>query len=122
MCELVTFQQELFVRIRRSDGKKEKRREKQSGVPSQFDRPIGAAKVCAAFAAGRNDRDRGSASGNFRWCFERSVWHLRTDYGIFVKPQGGAFTIRQTFASGALGGSGRIFALCACDRIFPDTL
>ena len=42
--------------------------------------------------------------------------------GIFVKPQGGAFTIRQTFASGAPGGSGRIFALCACDRIFPDTL
>ena len=34
----------------------------------------------------------------------------------------GAFTIRQTFVSGALGGSGRIFALCACDRIFPDTL
>ena len=50
------------------------------------------------------------------------VLNLRTDYGIFVKPQGGAFTIRQTFASGALGGSGRIFALCACDRIFPDTL
>lgn len=24
--------------------------------------------------------------GNFRRCFERSVWHLRTDYGIFVKP------------------------------------
>ena len=28
----------------------------------------------------------------------------------------------RLFASGALGGSGRIFALCACDRIFPDTL
>ena len=47
---------------------------------------------------------------------------LSVVYGIFVKPQGGAFTIRQTFASGAPGGSGRIFALCACDRIFPDTL
>lgn len=56
-------------------------------MPSQFDRPIGASKVCAAFAAGRDDRDRGSASGNFRRCFKRSVWHLRTDYGILSNPR-----------------------------------
>ena len=46
---------------------------------------------------------------------------LSVVFGIY-EPIMAFFTIRQTFASGALGGSGRIFALCACDRIFPDTL
>ena len=61
--------------------------------------------------------------GISRRCFKRSVWHLRTDYGIFVSnPREALSQYGRLFASRALGGAGRIFCSLRVRSIFPDTL
>ena len=45
------------------------KKKKQSGVPSQLDRPDRSCKVCAAFAAGRDDGIGAVLSGIFQAVF-----------------------------------------------------
>ena len=94
-------------------------------MPSQFDRPIGAAKVCAAFAAGRDDRAIGAVLPGISGGVLSVVFGIYEPIMAFLSNPREALSQygRRTFASGALGGSGRIFALLRVpNRIFPDTL